>query len=118
MTTQSPTVKALKFSPSLVPLILSGQKTTTWRLWDDKQLQPGDIVTFIRRPQLQPFVQAQIVSVTEKPFGQLDKDDKQGHEPFSSDQEMYTTFSNYYRQPVTPTTLVKVVKFKLIPERR
>ena len=29
--------KTFKFSAHLVPLILSGEKTCTWRLWDDEE---------------------------------------------------------------------------------
>lgn len=39
--------KTLKFAPDLVPLVLSGKKDTTWRLWDDKNLTENDIVDFI-----------------------------------------------------------------------
>jgi len=35
-------MKSLKFSAELVPLILSGEKTMTWRFWDDKDLDSGD----------------------------------------------------------------------------
>lgn len=31
-------MKVLKFSENLVPLILSGQKTATWRMFDEKDL--------------------------------------------------------------------------------
>jgi len=31
-------MKKLKFEPNLVPKILSGEKTSIWRLFDDKDL--------------------------------------------------------------------------------
>lgn len=34
--------KTLKFTPELSAKILSGEKTSTWRLFDDKNLQKGD----------------------------------------------------------------------------
>ena len=35
-------MKTLKFAPPLAKMILEGNKTATWRLFDDKDLQPGD----------------------------------------------------------------------------
>jgi hypothetical protein len=31
-------MKTLKFYDNLIPLILSGEKTSTWRIFDDKNL--------------------------------------------------------------------------------
>lgn len=106
--------KTLKFSSDLVPLVLSGEKTTTWRLWDDKSLKGGDIITFIKRPESKPFAVAKVTSVIKKPMAQLTEKDKTGHEKFSSDGKMYATYSKYYDRPVGPDTLVKVVRFELI----
>ena len=106
--------KQLKFSSELVPLILSGQKTTTWRVFDDKELKTGDIVDFIDRGNLKTFARARIIDVKKKSFSDLNDTDKTGHEPFSSDEEMYRTFSKYYDRPVGPETKVKIIKFTLI----
>jgi len=35
-------MKTVKFRDYLVPLVLSGGKTSTWRLFDDKDLSVGD----------------------------------------------------------------------------
>jgi len=40
-------MKTLKFANNLVSLILSGEKTATWRLFDDKDLTKGDKVLFL-----------------------------------------------------------------------
>ena len=106
--------KQLKFVDWKVPLILSGKKKTTWRLFDDKHLNSGDIVDFIERPSLKKFARAKLIDVWEKPFRTLASEDKQGHEEFSTDEEMYQIYSNYYHQPVGPGTKVKIIKFKLI----
>jgi len=37
-------MKTVKFRPDLAQLIMDGKKTTTWRLFDDKDLQAGDVV--------------------------------------------------------------------------
>lgn len=106
--------KTLKFEAELVPLVLSGEKGSTWRFWDDKDLKEGDVVTLIKRPEIVPFGKARIVSVIEKPIGQLTEEDKKGHEKFTSDKEMYRTYSRYYKRPITADTLIKIVRFALI----
>ena len=45
-------MKTLKFEPELAEKILSGEKTTTWRLWDDKALKAGDSVEFINKQKI------------------------------------------------------------------
>ncbi|MFH1971819.1 MAG: ASCH domain-containing protein [Patescibacteria group bacterium] len=106
--------KKLHFSKELVTLILSGKKTSTWRLWDDKNLQMGNIVEFLESKTEKHFAKAKIVKVVEKKMGELKKSDKKGHEEFKNDNEMYETYSRYYRRKVTPDTLVKIVWFELI----
>lgn len=107
-------MKTLKFAPELVDLVISGTKTTTWRLFDDKNLQAGDQVELIRRPELTPFAEAEIISVVEKPLKELTPEDKDGHEKFESDEPMYHHYSIYYKRQITPETPVKIVKFKII----
>lgn len=105
--------KSLKFTEDLIPLILSGEKTSTWRLFDDKDLTVGDELNLIDRSNGQSFGRAVIAEVSEKALGNLTLEDKEGHESFNSDQEMYNTYKNYYNQEVGPETIVKIVRFKL-----
>lgn len=106
-------MKTLKFSPELVKLVQNGTKTTTWRLFDDKNIQVGDEITLIKKPELVPFAEVVVEEVTIKPLGLLDKNDKQGHEEVGSDENMYKTYSQYYNKEVGPETEVKVIKFKV-----
>lgn len=106
--------KTMKFAPDLVPLVISSEKTSTWRLFDDKDLKEGDIVDFIRRPELTKFATAKLTSVIEKPLGKLTQKDKEGHEKFASDEEMYKTYEGYYNQPVSPETTIKLIRFKIL----
>lgn len=107
-------MKTLKFDPKLVPLILSGEKTTTWRLWDDKGLKAGDKVTFINRETGEIFATVELTKVVEKTFAELTLEDKSRHESFRSDEEMYETYSRYYGKKVDPDTSLKIIKFKII----
>ncbi len=100
--------------PHLVELVLSGEKTTTWRLFDDKNLTAGDTITLIKRPELVPFAEAKITSVLEKPLKDMTEADLEGHEKYDSQQTMYEDYSRYYNRPVDRNTLVKIVKFKLL----
>lgn len=108
------TNKQLKFDAHLVPLVLSGEKTSTWRLWDDKNLAVGDIVDFIDRGTGQQFATAELVKVTEKSIKDLTPEDQAGHEKHESVQEICETFSRYYKQSVTPDDKMKIIWFKLV----
>jgi len=107
-------MKTLKFRPYLIPPILSGEKTSTWRIFDDKDLQKGDEVIFLNWETKDPFAKVIIKEVLEKPLGNLSNKDKEGHEHFDSMEEMLARLSEYYKTKVTPETSVKVLKFKLI----
>lgn len=106
-------IKSLKFAPELVPLVLSGQKTSTWRLFDDKNLSVGDDLSLINSSTGESFGQAVITEVIEKDLEELTLEDREGHESFNSDQEMYDTYRKYYNQNVGPETQIKIVRFKL-----
>lgn len=107
-------MKQIKFSPELVVLIKNGSKTSTWRLFDDKDLKTGDVVEFVARPELTVFAQAKLTKVLEKKLGELTEEDKDGHEKFSSDEEMYKTYEGYYKQPVGPDSPVKLIWFEIV----
>lgn len=106
-------MKNLKFAPSLVPLVLSGAKDTTWRLFDDKDLQHGDELALINRETMEQFATARIIDVREKPLSELDDTDLDGHEPYESEERMLEDFRKYYGDRVTLESMVKIVKFKL-----
>lgn len=105
--------KTLKFVPVLVDMILAGDKWSTWRLWDDKDLTEGDVVDLFNKETGEQFGTARIVRVVEKPLGELTDADKVGHEGFASDGEMYATYTRYYNREVSPESLVKISLFKM-----
>lgn len=106
--------KQLHFSKELCPLILSGEKSSTWRLWDDKNLQVGDTVNFLESKTEKHFATVKIIKVTEKKMGELKEEDGRGHEKYKNDSEMYKTYKEYYKKEVTPNTVVKIIWFELI----
>lgn len=107
-------MKTIKFHPKLVDLILEGNKTTTWRLWDDKNLSVGDEISFLDSYTKNEFAQAIIINVKETAFADMAEEDKEGHEKYSSEEQMYKILSSYYNgKIVNKNTKVKIIKFKL-----
>ncbi|PIR58090.1 MAG: hypothetical protein COU71_00535 [Parcubacteria group bacterium CG10_big_fil_rev_8_21_14_0_10_38_31] len=106
--------KSLKFRDYLVPLVLSGEKDSTWRLFDDKDLQTGDKVELINWNSKEKFGEAELIKAMEKKMGDLEEADFDGHERFESNEEMYKTYRKYYGDSVGAETLVKIIKFRLI----
>lgn len=106
-------MKTLKFRPYLVKLILDGVKDNTFRLFDDKDLSEGDELSLVNWVIKEEFAKAVVVSVLEKSFGELTKEDLEGHETFSSEKEMYEKYSEYYQRPVDKNTKLKIIRFRL-----
>src|SRR3989304_1536171 len=105
-------MKTLKFKEKLSKLILKGEKTTTWRFFDDKEISKEDIFSMIVKETGKEFAKAKIIDVYEKDFGKITDEDKNGHGKFNSDKEMYETYSGYYNRKITPKDKVKIVKFE------
>ena len=106
-------MKTLKFRSNLVPLILSGEKTSTWRLFDDKDLQTGDELEFLNKETGEHVAYATALKVITRPMGKLKEEEVEGHEKYTSTEEMYATFYGYYNEPIGPETPVTIVWFEL-----
>lgn len=106
-------MKTLKFANHLVPLVLSGVKDSTWRLFDDKDLKERDELIFINKDTGDQFGNAIILSTREKKLGDLKESDFEGHEKFESEEKMYEVYKYYYGEQVSPESVVKIIKFKL-----
>jgi len=108
-------MKTLKFTSELVLLILSGEKTFTWRIFDDKDLSLGDELSFINKATGEEFAKARIVSVREKKLGEIDAADfDAGHERFESPEKMLESYRSYYGDTVTMDTTLKLIGFELL----
>src|SRR5579862_4705659 len=103
-------MKKLKFEHNLAKLIIDGKKTTTWRLFDDKDLAVGDDIELIDKvspdkPETwKPIGTAQITRIIEKPLSEIDESDTDGYEKYDSQEELLETFRDYYGSNVTPKT--------------
>ena len=67
-------VNRLKFSEPLPQLILDGQKCTTWRINDDKEIAVGDKLSLCRGDG-QEFAKAEVSQVNETAFENLTEED-------------------------------------------
>jgi hypothetical protein len=105
-------MKKLRFAEPLPKLVLGGQKDTTWRINDDKEISAGDQLSLCYTDGRE-FAKAEVIWVKETTFENLTNEDKEGHEKFSSDEEMLQTYSGYYNMKVEPKTKVKIIKFRL-----
>lgn len=107
-------MKSLKFRPDLVKDILAGKKTTTWRLFDDKDLQEGDRVELLNWETKERFVDAQINHIREKQVADISEADYEGHERYENPEVLLKTLQEYYGERVNPETVVKIIEFKLL----
>ena len=106
-------MKRLRFSEELVPLVIDGTKDTTWRVDDEKAIQPGDDLSLCRIDGTE-FAKVNVVWTKETTFAQLTDEDIEGHEPFASDEEMLRTYSGYYNKPLDMKSRLKVIKFRIV----
>ena len=108
-------MKTLKFKAHLCDEIVAGNKTSTWRLFDDKELKTGDELEFINKDTSETFGTATITDLYTKTLGTLEEKDWEGHERFATDDEMYATYREYYSDAVGPDTEVKILSFAFTP---
>ena len=104
-------MKTLKFQPHLCKQILTGEKTATWRLFDDKDLQEGDTIELVNFETKETFGTGVITQLRIKTLGTLEATDWEGHEKFDSEEAMYATYRSYYGDTVGPDTEVKIINF-------
>jgi ribonuclease HI len=98
-------------------MILRGQKTSTWRLYDDKDISVDDQISVIDKvdpddPDSWKVIgRGRVNQVIEKRLGDVTADDSDGHEQFGSKDEMLKTYKQYYGDRVTFETPVKIIMF-------
>lgn len=104
-------MKTIKFRNELADKILRGEKTTTFRLFDDKDLRSGDEIQLLRWETGEEFGKTMIRETYERTLGALTEDDFVGHETYADEAEMYATLRTFYGDRVGPDTVVKVIRF-------
>ena len=64
----------------------------------------------------QKFAKAKITKVVQKRFRDMSESDKQGHEKYKNDDEMYAEYTKNYKVPVNADTPLKVIWLELKPD--
>ncbi|HSX32904.1 MAG TPA: reverse transcriptase-like protein [Candidatus Saccharimonadales bacterium] len=115
-------MKTLKLEHHLADLVRQGKKTSTWRLYDDKDLSVNDTVNLLdkadpKRPETwRQFAIARIDNIIQKRLGDIQDTDHDGHERFESHKAMLETYRTYYGPQVDDSTVVKIIHFTLLPQ--
>lgn len=104
-------MKVLKFANHLIPSLLAGEKTSTWRLFDDKSLSPWDDLEFRNSENNEIVGYGTIISLNEKQIKNINKEDYEGHEKFKNREEIVTHFKKYYGESVNEDSMVKIIYF-------
>jgi len=104
--------KVVKFTPQLSELVKKGEKYTTFRIFDDKDLSEGDEIVLATRDgdTVTEFGEAIITKVNIKTVSTLSKDDFIGHEKIGSN--ILEHYKGYYGNTIDNNTEVKVIRFK------
>ena len=106
-------MKTLKFKAHLVAPILSGEKISTWRLFDDKNLSVGDELSLTNAETTREFARAVITDIREKKLNDVTQADFDAWERRDNLEEMLELFRGYYCERVTPESMMKMVTFRL-----
>lgn len=113
----NPKHKQLKFEHQLAVNIQNGEKTSTIRFFDDKNIRVGDIVLVIDKvEQDNPASwlvvgEALVQEVLEKRLTDVHGNDWEGHEPYENIAEFIATHQRYYKQEINNQTPVKIIRF-------
>jgi hypothetical protein len=107
-------MKTLKFAENLVPLVISGQKTSSWRPFDDKNLQAGDELSLINKATGIEFATAKITAVKEKAFKDITEADFFGHEKYENREKFLAEYKLYYGDKFNDDTILKMIDFKIL----
>lgn len=105
---------SIKFAAELIPLILQGSKTITYRVGNDFDfLIPGDILPVKESATGKPITNVIIVEKSYTTFKKLPIKRK-GHEVYKSKKEQRETFKKYYGRAINDEEKILVLHFEVI----
>lgn len=108
--------KTIGFAKELVPLVLDGSKTLTYRIgekWDF--LEVGDTILTDDSSTGKVFAELEIVCKEKGTFGSL-RDDRDGHEVYRSTEERRKTFKKYYGRDIEDNETAIIFEYKVTRE--
>lgn len=115
-------MKRIQLDHRLAQLVLSGEKTATWRLYDTDNITVNDPVVIIDKagsdePQTwKPIGTGRVTKIIEKRMGDIHDEDYEGHEPHGSPEARLAFYRAIYGDRVTWDTPVKMIHFDFTPE--
>lgn len=112
-------MKTLKLDHELVELVISGNKTSTWRVHDDKNLSVGDEVSIVDKvdPKLaetwKVIGTVRIHRIDAKRIDEVTMSEMAEHGYMSTDN-MVTVFKQYYGDNISKATEIKLLYFEVV----
>lgn len=110
-------MKKLKLEHALAEQVLRGEKRTTWRMFDDKDLSVNNDVELIDKvdpnnpESWRRIGVGHINKVIEKRLGEIEAADMDSYHKYASQAEMLHAFQGYYGSNVTLNTPLKLIYF-------
>jgi len=115
-------MKKLKLDHELAQLVQSGVKSSTWRLFDDKDLTVNDVIELVDKvdpaqPQTWKTIgTGRINRIIEKRVGDIQPEDHDGHgDEYRAPHERLEEYRGYYGDRVRFDTPVKMIHFDFTP---
>lgn len=104
-------MKTLKFNTEKTEMIENGLKTTTWRVFDDKDLTVGDELKLINSDTKEMFGYATIDEIITKRIETMNDIDRIDHPSCKNNDDVVKMMQTFYGNRIDNKTIVKVVKF-------
>jgi ribonuclease HI len=116
-------LKYVKVSHKVSKLIMDGEKSSTWRINDEKNISVDDAIGIIDKVDPKDPSSWQIIgtghvnSVIQKRLSDVHSDDLGPGETFDSRQEMMKTFRKYYGPDISERTTLKIINFDFTAQK-
>jgi ribonuclease HI len=114
-------MKTLKLDHHLAKSVLKGDKTSTWRINDDKDISVNDDIELIDKVDpLQPSTWrviglAHVNEVIAKRLADITESDFENSHEYMSTEDLVHSYRRYYGEGVNERTPVKIIKFSFKP---
>lgn len=113
-------MKTLKFDHELAELVRKRRKTSTWRVFDDKDIRVNDHLSFIDKVDPKDtstwieFGDAVVTAVYEKRIDDLLPEDYDETHQYDSRETLISALRSFYGESVQGDTPVKIIHFSLL----
>lgn len=107
-------MKIVKFSPQLISSLLSGEKTSTWKLFDDKNLSIHDELELRNSENWDIIGYGKIEKLIEKKIFEVNSEDQKWHDEIKLPEEIVADLQEYYWDSVRLDTIIKIIHFSFL----